>query len=78
MTAPLRVTVADAVRAELARARVPVRRLQEVLGLSEPTMSNRMMGRVAFTLDELEKISQLLGVPPTTFVQPPPQQALAS
>lgn len=65
---PLRARVAAEVRAELARqGKVPAD-VGEVLGLSRPTVTNRLRGDSPFDLDELETLAAWLGVTPETFI----------
>lgn len=54
--------IAGAVRAEMARARKPIGTLKAVLGLSGPTISGRMSGAYPFTIIELDKVAEHLGI----------------
>lgn len=54
--------IANAVRAELARAGKKHVDLVEVLGLSRPTIWGRLNGAYEFKRDELEKIGAFLGI----------------
>lgn len=54
--------VAGAVRAELARRQVGQRQVAEALGISQPAVSRRLAGEVAFNVDELAAVADLLGM----------------
>lgn len=54
--------IANAVRAELARADKKHGDLVEVLGLSRPTIWGRLNGAYEFKRDELAKIGAFLGI----------------
>jgi transcriptional regulator with XRE-family HTH domain len=60
---PLRVQVAEEVRATMARRRVSGVALARRLGKSQPWISRRLVGDVAFDLDDLEAIATALDVP---------------
>lgn len=60
--APLRERVAEEVRALMARRRITQTALATAVGQSQAAMSRRIVGDVAFDLDDLEKIAPLLGV----------------
>lgn len=53
----LSVTVAAAVRAEMARQRVSQQQLAERLGWSQQKISRRLNGDVPFGLDELTEVA---------------------
>lgn len=55
--------VHDRVRAIAAARRVPQRELARALGITQQAVSRRLVGAVAFRVDELQKIAALLGVP---------------
>ena len=55
--------VAANVRAELARASISGRRLAGVLGISQPAMSRRLRGEIAFDVVELTRIAAETDVP---------------
>lgn len=67
---PSRLTdrVADEVRANMARARMTQTDLAVVLGLTQSAVSKRLRGKIAFSVDELEKISDALGVHPASLL----------
>lgn len=75
MADALSVTVSAAVRAEMARKTVKQRAVAERLGISQTQVSRRLSGRVAFNVDELQTIAELLGVPVTTFLATPERAA---
>ncbi|WP_173024336.1 helix-turn-helix domain-containing protein [Microbacterium oryzae] len=54
--------IVAAVRAEVARQGRKLGDLAAPLGLSYPTVSNRLNGYSSFTLDELRKIATFLGM----------------
>lgn len=70
----IRRTVGANVRAEMARNRVTQDQVAEVLGISQPQVSKRLLGEIAFDVVELEVVGQLLGVPASTFL-PTPERA---
>lgn len=72
-----RRTVGANVRAEMARHRITQDQLATALGISQPQVSKRLLGEIAFDVDELEIASRLLGVPASTFL-PQPQRVEAA
>lgn len=60
--------VAANVRGELARQRRTQTDLSQALGRSQPYVSRRLSGRVAFGVDEVESIAGWLGVPVSTLI----------
>lgn len=60
---PLREQVATEVRRELAAARMTPTELARRLGVSQTTVWRRISGQVAFDVDDLQKIADILGVP---------------
>ena len=68
-----RSRVASEVRAELARAQVSGNRLAALLGQSQPYWSRRLTGKVAFDVDDLTAIADLLGISVTAFFGVPTQ-----
>lgn len=60
MTTGLSQIVADNVRAELARRKMPQRALAEALGTSEAVVYRRLRGDVPFDVAELGAIAELL------------------
>lgn len=59
---PLREQVATEVRRELAAARMTPTELARRLGVSQTTVWRRVSGEVAFDVDDLQKIADILGV----------------
>lgn len=64
----IRRAVGANVRAEMARRRVHQRQVADVLGISQPQVSERLQGRVAFDVVEIEKLATFLDVPVTRFL----------
>lgn len=56
------------VRAHLARNRKTQRDLSEVLGISQPQISARMNGDIAWDVNELAAIADWFGVPVTALI----------
>ncbi|EPD83318.1 hypothetical protein HMPREF1529_02694 [Microbacterium sp. oral taxon 186 str. F0373] len=54
--------VADAVRAELARQRIKTPHVADALGVSRPTLYSRLAGKSSFTIRELDRIADVIGV----------------
>jgi transcriptional regulator with XRE-family HTH domain len=55
--------VAEEVRAGLARKRISQARAAKHLNIGQASMSRRLAGTYPFTVDELYKLGELLGVP---------------
>lgn len=68
-------SVTAEVRAEMARQRIGQVALADKLGWSQPMLSRRLVGAVAFATDELEALAEALGVPLAQFVSPPAKAA---
>lgn len=68
MTTSLQEHVAREVRAELGRQRMTQGALAAALGRSEAYTTRRLSGEVAFKLDELEHVAEILRVPVTDFI----------
>lgn len=66
-----RESVAAEVRAHLARARKSGRAAALELGWTQPYMSRRLNGDIAFDVDDLAALAELLGVPVIAFFQSP-------
>lgn len=66
--ARLRDLVAAEVRAQLARQRITQQELAAATGLSQASISERLRGKTPFTTDDLERISEALGVHPAVLV----------
>lgn len=60
--------VSTEVRAHLARNRKTQRDLSEVLGISQPQISARMNGDIAWDVNELAAIADWFGVPVTALI----------
>jgi transcriptional regulator with XRE-family HTH domain len=60
------------VRAALAEQRKRQEDLAEVLGMTQASVSRRVLGKQAFGGDELIIIARYLGVDPARFLQPLP------
>lgn len=69
MTSLTRST-ADAVRAALAARGIRQADAAAALGLSQPAVSDRMRGRTPFTLQDLERLADYLGIEPVELLQP--------
>lgn len=54
--------VAEAVRAEAARRRVPQRSIAEALGTSQQSVSRRMSGETPFDVEEIHSLAESFGV----------------
>jgi transcriptional regulator with XRE-family HTH domain len=63
-------TVAAEVRAEMARQRRSQDDIASELGWSQPFMSRRLRGEIAFSTNELERLAVALGVPLSQLVTP--------
>jgi transcriptional regulator with XRE-family HTH domain len=59
---PLRVRVAEEIRVALARKRMSAARLGRELGVSQTYVWRRLKGEVAFDLDDLDRIAEILGI----------------
>lgn len=70
--------VASEIRAEMGRQSVTQTRIAEVLGISQPQVSLRLAGSISFSVPELERIAEALGVPVTNFFAEPPARLASS
>ena len=61
-TATTAQRIAATVRAELARRQISGAKLAEQLGWSQPYVQRRLSGRVAFDVDELGRIADVLSI----------------
>ncbi|HEY1622139.1 MAG TPA: helix-turn-helix domain-containing protein [Streptosporangiaceae bacterium] len=59
--------VAAELRAELARRRIPNRRIAGQLGWSETYLSRRLTGSVPFSIDDLASVASAIGIPVAAF-----------
>jgi predicted transcriptional regulator len=66
---PVRARIGDNVRAELGRRRRSQDWLADVLGLSQPQVSKRLVGRIGFEARELVLVAEALEVPTSAFFQ---------
>lgn len=66
---PTAEAVANNVRAEMARARRTQVEACGVLGISQPSLSRRLAGEVAFSVDELIDLAGWLGVDFSSLIQ---------
>jgi transcriptional regulator with XRE-family HTH domain len=69
MPTDLRDTVTAEVRAEMARRRMSQTALAELIGEQQWWISKRLTRATPFTLEDLDRIAQALGLPPTFFMQ---------
>jgi transcriptional regulator with XRE-family HTH domain len=46
--------------------------LGAALGISQSAFSRRLLGQIAFTIDELDKLAAVLDVPVATLLSAPP------
>lgn len=60
--------IAAEVRAEMARKRVTGTTLAEATGMSQPTLSRRLSGAIAFDIDELHEVAGVLGLTVTELL----------
>jgi transcriptional regulator with XRE-family HTH domain len=59
---------AEEVRVLLARKRISAVQLAKLMGVSQPYLSRRLNGAVAFDLDDIERIGQVLDVDPLSIL----------
>lgn len=73
MTTGLTQRVAAEIRAELARQQMSQRELARRLGIDQAIVSKRLTGGIgrSWTLDELDSIAVVLGVPAAWFLAAP-------
>lgn len=64
----VRRRVGQNVRAELARRNISQARVAEELGISQPQVSKRLAGEIAFDVVELERLARLLDMPAAAFM----------
>lgn len=64
---PLRMRVADEVRAWLGRRRVSGAQLARQMGKSQTFVARRLDGRQAFDVDDLDAVARILDVPVSAF-----------
>jgi predicted XRE-type DNA-binding protein len=73
-----RQTVVSNVSAEMGRRRVTQKRMAQWLGISQAAASDRLNGKTAFTLDELDVLCERLEVPISVLIQEVPYAATAA
>lgn len=66
------------VRAEVARQRKPQREIADILGMSQAAASRRLLGQVEFSLSELTRLAEVLGVPLSAFIRDDAEQAVSA
>lgn len=71
-------TVAATVRAELARRNLRHATVAADLGYTPQAMSRRLAGAVPFTAIDLQRISELVGVPVADLLTAPEPEAAAA
>jgi transcriptional regulator with XRE-family HTH domain len=59
----------------MGRQRANQRRVAEILGKSQPQVSARLLGEIAFNTAELDLLAEAWGVPVTTFLPAPERVA---
>jgi transcriptional regulator with XRE-family HTH domain len=74
MTSPTQLVAAN-IRAEVARRRISQKVLAEALGKSPQSISMRLAGTVAISLEELATIADVLGVTVASLVSESAQAA---
>lgn len=67
-TTPLRAAAAEEVRVWMARRKISGVRLAAMIGRTQPYLSRRLTGEVAFDLDDLEAIATALGIQPAQLL----------
>lgn len=70
--------IAGNVRAELARTRVQQQQIADALGENQQYVSRRITGLVAWRVDELAVVANILGVDPGDLFRLPGQRAGAT
>lgn len=63
-------SIAASVREHLARRGIRQRQAAPVLGLSQQALSDRLTGRTPFTVPDLERLAELLGIDVAELLQP--------
>ena len=76
VTPKLRHSVAEEIRALLARRQMSGVKLAETIGRSQAYVSRRLNGDTAFDVDDLQMIAEALGVPVTALLPASPEQSL--
>jgi transcriptional regulator with XRE-family HTH domain len=60
--------VAANIRAELGRQRISTAHVRQLLGMSQSSLSRRLLGQYPLNVDELTTISEFLGVDPLVLL----------
>jgi transcriptional regulator with XRE-family HTH domain len=68
MTSTPAEQVAANLRAEIARQRISQRDLANYLGLSQQSVSARLLGRIPLDVNELVRVAEFLNVPLGTLL----------
>ena len=63
------------VRAEMSRRSIPQRDVAAALGISQPSLSARLSGRVAFDVNEIFTVATLLGLSSADLITTTPAVA---
>ena len=71
-------STASAVRDALASRGIRQVDAAAALGLSQQATSDRLRGRTPFTLADLERLAELLGIPVADLVQPRADQPMGA
>ena len=66
---PIRIKLAEELRATLARQEKSGAWLAKMTGISSTAMNNKLKGRVSFTLEEIIDISSVIGTTAADLVQ---------
>lgn len=61
----------DNIRAELARKRMTQQQVASVLELSQASVSDRLVGRTAWKVNELTRLAEALDVPVASLLDAP-------
>ena len=72
-----RATIAAEVRAEIFRQHKTQDDLAALLGLSQPSISARLLGRRSFRAEELKTVADWLQVPLSQLTSPPVREGVA-
>lgn len=76
--ADLTTSTAAAVREHLRQRGITQQQAGPVLGLSQQALSDRLTGRTAFSLADLERLADLLGIDVRELLQPRSTEPLVS
>ena len=70
---PLSQIVSGEVRAWMSRTGIRQTQVAAALGISRQSVSLRLTGRTAWTVDDVSTVAELLGVPVADLLTPPRQ-----